>query len=52
MYARLFDVLHDARDQYGPVFIAERIHIHFGGVFQEPIDQDRPLLRDITASCM
>src|SRR5947207_15617095 len=45
MHARLFDVLHDAGDQ-DLVAIAERIHVYFGGVFQESIDQDGTILRE------
>ena len=38
MDAGLFDVLHDpADDHVGPV--GQRIHVHFGGFFQELIDQ-------------
>ena len=45
MHARLFDVLHDACDQH--VFaIRERIHVHFRGVFQKPVDQHRAILRE------
>ena len=46
MHARFFDVLHDAGDQHVAVLIGERIDIHFGGVFEESIDQHRPLLRE------
>ncbi len=46
MHARFLDVLHDARDQHVAILIGERIHIHFGGVFEKPVDQHRPLLRE------
>ncbi len=42
--ARLFNVLHDARDQH-VLRIAQRIHVHFHCVLKEVIHQYRPLLR-------
>ncbi len=45
MHAGLLDVLHDAGDQH-VVAVAERVHVHFGGVFQEAVDQHRAILRE------
>ena len=45
MHAGLFDVLHDAGDE--DVFsIGESVHVDFGGVFQEAVDQYGPFLRE------
>src|SRR5665647_3431633 len=39
MDSRLFDVLHDAADD-GDVAVADGVHVHFDGVFQELVDED------------
>ena len=42
--AGFFDVLHDAADDH--VFaVRKRVHVHFDRVFEEVIDQHRPVLR-------
>ncbi len=33
-------------DQHAAVLIGESIHVHFGGVLQEPVNQHGPLLRE------
>ena len=45
MHARLFDMLHDAGDQH-IVAIRQRVHVHFRGVFQKPVDQHGAVLRE------
>ena len=45
VHAGLLDVLHDAGDQH-VVAVGQRVHVHFGGVFQEAVDQHRALLRE------
>ena len=45
MHAGLFNVLHNARDQH-VLAIGKRVHVHFGRVFQEPVHQHRPVLRE------
>ncbi len=42
MDPRLFDMLHDAADD-DPLPVGDGIHIHFDGLLQELVDQDRPL---------
>ncbi len=39
MDAGLFDVLHDAADD-GDLAVADGVHVHFDGVFQEFVDED------------
>ena len=46
VHAGFFDVLHDAGDQHGAGGIGKRVDVHFGGVFQEPVDQHRAVLRE------
>src|SRR5712692_7031983 len=45
MDAGLFNVLHDAGDE-DVLLIGEGIHIDFGGVFEETVDQDWAILRE------
>ena len=42
MDARLLDVLHDAADDRA-LPVADGVHVHFDGVFQELVDEDRVL---------
>ncbi|OPY04519.1 MAG: hypothetical protein A4E66_02582 [Syntrophus sp. PtaB.Bin001] len=46
MYPRFFDMLHDAGD-YCFSAVADGIHIHFDGVFQKLIDENRMIGRDL-----
>ena len=45
MDARLFDVLHDAANDH-VLAVGDGVHVHFGGVFQEAVDQHRLALGD------
>ncbi len=44
MDAGLFDVLHDAADDRDAA-VADGVHVHFDGVFQELVDEDGMLRR-------
>ncbi len=43
MHARLFDVFHDAANQYG-FTVADGIHVHFYRVIQEAIQKHRRIV--------
>ena len=45
MHAGFLDVLHDAGDQHVGA-VAERVHVHFGGVIQEAVHQHGAVLRE------
>jgi hypothetical protein len=45
VHAGFLDVLHDAGDQH-VLAVGERVHVDFGGVFEEAVDQHRPVLRE------
>src|SRR6476660_3744901 len=45
MYARFLDVLHNSGDQH--IFgIGQRVYVNFRRIFQEPIDEYGPFLRE------
>ena len=45
VHPRFFDVLHDAHDD-DVLAVADGVHVHFGGIFQEPVDEHRLSLSD------